>query len=189
VRGRVVERFDGRARYAVAHNSREGVDRNVVHRRRAGVDRDDGGPSLTDASTRARLADGALLLAGGALLASAFLPWVRHGPGHTLHGHALVDAVVALGNTVPGLSAARLTVLWYLIPAAGALTWVALGVVGPGSVATRIVTIAGLVAAIGAFVAFGRALGFESLGSGAFVALAGGLVGVAGAFVAPSRSR
>jgi hypothetical protein len=130
-----------------------------------------------------------LLLAGAALLASAFLPWVRQGPGHTLHGHALVDTVVALGNTVPGLSAARLTVLWYLIPAAGALVWISVGALGPGSIATRIVAIVALVAALAAFLAFGRALGFGALGSGAFLALTGGLVAVAGAFVAPSRSR
>jgi hypothetical protein len=146
---------------------------------------------------RRRAADGALLLAGAALLASAFLPWVRHGPGHTLHGHALVDTVVALGNTVAGLSAARLTVLWYVIPATGALIWVSVGALGPGSVATRVVAVVGVVAAFFAFVAFGHALGFGSLGSGAFVALGsgafvalgGGVVGVTGAFVAPSRSK
>src|SRR6185312_11498541 len=72
---------------------------------------------------REHLADGALLVGGAALLVSAFLPWAARGPGHSLHGHALVDAVVALGNTVPGMSAARLTVLWYLVPACGALAW------------------------------------------------------------------
>jgi hypothetical protein len=130
-----------------------------------------------------------LVLAGAALIFSAFLPWVRHGPGHTLHGHALVDTVVALGNTVPGLSAARLTVLWYVIPAAGALVWVTIGALGPGSLATRIVAVISLFAALGAFLAFGHALGFGALGTGAFFALGGGLVAVTGAFVAPSRSR
>jgi hypothetical protein len=130
-----------------------------------------------------------LLLAGAALLASAFLPWVRRGPGHTLHGHALVDTVVALGNTVAGLSAARLTVLWYLIPAVGALLWISVGALGPSAITTRVIAIVGLVVALGAFVAFGHALGIGALGSGAFVALAGGLIGVVGAFVAPSGSR
>ena len=41
-----------------------------------------------------------------------------------------------------------------------------------------------LVAALGAFLVFARALGVGSLGSGAFVALFGGVIGVAGAFVA-----
>jgi hypothetical protein len=158
-------------------------------RRDENDDCDDGGPSLSSAENRRRAADAALLVAGAGLLASVFLPWVRHGPGHTLHGHALVDTVVALGNTVAGLSAARLTVLWYVIPAAGALLWVAVGALGPGSIAARVVAVVALIAALGAFLAFGHALGFGALGSGAFVALGGGLVGVTGAFVAPSGSR
>jgi hypothetical protein len=114
------------------------------------------------------------------VLVSAWLPWVRRGPGRSLHGHALVDAVVALGNNVPGLSSARLTVGWYLVPACGALVWIALGLFGRRAVATRVVASATLaVVAVVTFV-FGRVAGFGDLGTGPLVALVGAaLVGLA----------
>jgi hypothetical protein len=131
---------------------------------------------------RARAADG-LLLAGGALLvAAAFLPWVRRGPGRSLHGNDLADAVVALGNNVPGLSGARLAVLWYLVPACGALTWVAFGVSGRASRTTRAVAVAAIVVAGAVTVAFGRAVGFGDLGLGPLVASVGALLVVVAAF-------
>ena len=127
------------------------------------------------------------MLAGGALLVgSAFLPWVRHGPGHSLHGHALADAVIALGNNVPGLSGARLTILWYLVPALGALTWIALGLFSNRPVVVRVVALCALVVAAGAAFAFGHAIGFGDLGSGPAVALAGAVCSTGGAFALTS---
>ena len=70
---------------------------------------------------RALIADGCFLVGGAALVASAFLHWIARGAGSGLRGHALVDALIALGKHVPALSAGRLTILWYLVPASGAL--------------------------------------------------------------------
>jgi hypothetical protein len=135
-------------------------------------------------SRRRHLAD-AVALAGGVLLVvSAWLPWVRRGPGRSLHGHALADAVVALANNdVPGVSAGRLAVGWYLVPILGALTWIVVGVahswprVQVGyAVATFVVV--GLIV-----VAFGRVVGFGDLGLGALVAAAGALLVPAGLLV------
>ena len=70
---------------------------------------------------RRRVAADALVIGGGALLvASAFMHWVSSGYGSGLRGHALIDAIIAVGRHFPGMSAARLTVLWYLVPASGA---------------------------------------------------------------------
>jgi len=127
------------------------------------------------------------VLAGGALLVgSAFLPWVRHGPGHSLHGHALADAVIALGNNVPGLSGARLTILWYLVPALGACTWVALGLFSNRPVVVRVVALGALVVAAGATLAFGHAIGFGDLGSGPAVAVLGAALSTEGSFALTS---
>jgi hypothetical protein len=114
-----------------------------------------------------------MLLGGALLVASAFLPWVRRGPGRTLHGHDLVDAVVALGNNVPGLSSGRLAVLWYLVPALGAATWAAVGLLGRASRTARVVAGVGAAVAALTVVAFGRVAGFGDLGLGALAALVG----------------
>jgi hypothetical protein len=125
-----------------------------------------------------------LCVAGGAaLLVSAFARWVRRGPGSRLRGHDLVDTLVALGRDLPGLSSARLTVLWYLVPALGAASWIAVGLTGPASRWTRGVAIAALVVSSLAFLAFARLAGLADLGIGAPLALAGGLALVAGAFL------
>ena len=88
------------------------------------------------------------------------------GPGSGLRGHALVDAVVALGKHVPALSAARLTIVWYLVPALGAAAWIACGLTGPRSTPSRIVAAAALIAALVAVVAFARLVGTARLGWG-----------------------
>jgi hypothetical protein len=144
---------------------------------------------LTD-DTRRRVGD-ALVLAGGlTLLTSAFLHWVRRGGGSGLRGHAVVDAVIAVGRDVPGVSATQLTVLWYLVPALGALSWITTGLHGSGSRATRVVAVAAVVAAMTALVVFGRLVGFADLGAGAYVALAGAAALVVGSWVvAPARPR
>jgi hypothetical protein len=136
---------------------------------------------------RRLLADVVVALGGGALLASSALPWARRGPGHSLHGHALVDAVIALGNTLPGLSAARLTVVWYVVPASGALIWIALGAAGPAHRATRVAAGVAALASTLAFIAFERVLGMSALGSGPFVALAGSCAALVGTTVVPPR--
>src|SRR6478672_8701073 len=100
------------------------------------------------ARRRALVSDGCYLVGGGALVASAFLRWIARGAGSGLRGHALVDALVALGKHVPAMSAGRLTVLWYLIPALGAGSWIAFGLAGARSRATRIVAVVGLVAVL-----------------------------------------
>ena len=61
------------------------------------------------------------------------------GDGSGLRGHALIDAIVAVGRHFPGMSAARLTVLWYLVPASGAASWIATGLRGAGQPLRRAV--------------------------------------------------
>src|SRR5436853_7905729 len=97
---------------------------------------------------RALLADGCYLAGGGALVASAFLHWIARGAGSGLRGHKLVDALIALGGHVPALSAGRLTVVWYLVPALGAVSWITFGVVGARTRSTRIVAVGALRVAI-----------------------------------------
>jgi hypothetical protein len=143
---------------------------------RGGGWRDDGDDhrgGSTLRATRLRVADWIALAGGAALVASIALHWVSSGPGSSLRGHDLVDAVVRLGRSVPGLSSARLTVLWYLVPALGALSWVTVGVWGAASRATRVVAIAATIAALLAVAAFARLTGLSDLGPGAFAAAAG----------------
>jgi hypothetical protein len=138
---------------------------------------------------RRRFADALVLIGGAALVASAFSHWVSSGYGSSLRGHALVDALIAVGRHFPGLSAARLTVLWYLVPALGAASWIALGIRGAGSRAARIVAAASVVAAGAAFGAFGWLIGFTHLGAGAWLAIVGAVALVAGSWLVVPQTR
>jgi hypothetical protein len=139
---------------------------------------------------RRRVAD-ALVLAGGALLvASAFTHWVSSGDGSGLRGHALVDALIAVGRHFPGLSAVRLTILWYLVPALGAASWIAAGLRGVASRAERVVAAAAAVVTVASFLAFGWLVGFSHLGLGAWMAVGGAAGLVIGSwFVAPRLTK
>jgi hypothetical protein len=129
------------------------------------------------------VADGIYLVGGAALVVSAFLSWVARGPGSGLRGHDLVDTVVALGNNVPALSAGRLTVLWYLIPALGAASWIAFGLVGARGPAARVIAGGGALMVAFTFGAFVRLVGWDRLGWGPKVALLGGFGLVLGAWL------
>jgi hypothetical protein len=137
------------------------------------------------AEGRGRPGADVLLLAGGAaLVASAFLHWLSDGPGSSLRGHDLIDALVALGDTLPGLSAARLTVLWYLVPGLGAATWVAAGLAGTGSALVRSLAWSALAVTTVVITAFARLAGTDDLGPGVAVSGFGALALVAGATLA-----
>jgi hypothetical protein len=142
-----------------------------------------------NAHRRRVAADVLVALGGAALVASAFAHWVSEGVGSGLRGHDLVDTIIALGRHLPGLTVTRLTVLWYLVPASGAASWIALGLRGAGDRATRVVAIvAGLVTA-GSVAAIGGLVGYSKLGFGAWLATAGAVALVIGAWaVAPRRS-
>jgi hypothetical protein len=129
----------------------------------------------------------AAALSGGTLMfVSAFMYWVSKGPGSGLRGHKLVDALVALGHNVPALSTARLTIVWYLIPALGAATWIVTGVFGIRSRAGHIVATVALLIGIVGYAAFVRLAGSSHLGWGPKVALIGAiLVGLASWVSAP----
>jgi hypothetical protein len=162
------------------------------------VERDDiDGAGLGAVSTmglrarRALVAEVAYVAGGAALFASAFVRWVARGAGSGLRGHALIDAVVALGGAVPGLSIARLTVVWYLVPAFGAVSWIACGLTGPRSRASRAVaavTLVTIVLIVGVFV---HLVGFARLGWGPKLAFGGAVVLAASAWlrVAPAPAR
>lgn len=135
-------------------------------------------------SRRTRLADGIAVVGGGALLASAFLHWVRRGPGHSLRGHDLVDTIVALGDTLPGLSAARLTVLWYLVPASGAATWIVVALRGASSGAALISALVITVVTLATVATFATLTSVASLGPGAWTATTGAALVLTSALVA-----
>jgi hypothetical protein len=81
------------------------------------------------------------------------------------------------------LSAARLTVLWYLVPALGAAAWIACGFTGPRGMTSRIVAVSALVVSLVSFVAFARMAGTAHLGWGPKLALAGGALMVLSAWL------
>jgi hypothetical protein len=133
---------------------------------------------------RVRLAELLCGAGGGALLASAFLHWVRRGAGSRLRGHDLVDTLITVGRDVPGATTSSLLVLWYLVPAMGALTWITLGLAGVDSRATRAVACAAAVVVAATLYVFARLAGAGDLGLGALLALLGAAAVVAGAFLA-----
>jgi hypothetical protein len=135
------------------------------------------------ARRRALVADGCYLVGGALLVASAFLHWIARGAGSGLRGHALVDAIVALGKHVPALSSGRLTIVWYLVPALGAASWIGFGLFGARGRATRIIGAAALVTVLVAFGAFRHLVGTARLGWGPKVALLGGVMLAVGAWV------
>jgi hypothetical protein len=138
---------------------------------------------------RRRVADALVVAGGAALVASAFVHWVSRGDGSGLRGHALIDALIAAGRHFPGLSAARLTVVWYLVPAIGALSWIATGLQGAGSRVARLVAASSVLAAGSALIAFGWLVGFAHLGAGAWLAPAGAAALVVSSWVIAPRPR
>jgi hypothetical protein len=134
------------------------------------------------------VADAGYLAGGAALFASAFLQWVTEGPGSGLRGHALVDAVVALGRQVPAMSTGRLTILWYLVPALGAASWVVGGLRGARDRVSRVVAGAAFTVSIVVALAFIRLVGLSGLGWGSKVAVAGAVVLCASAWWPPKRA-
>jgi hypothetical protein len=140
---------------------------------------------------RRRIAADTLVVGGGAaLVASAFTHWVSRGTGSGLRGHALIDAIIAVGRHFPGMSGGRLTVLWYLVPAAGAASWISVGLRGAGSRATRVIAVVAAIAAVASIAAIGWLVGYSDLGAGAWLALAGAVALVLASWVvAPRRAR
>jgi hypothetical protein len=133
--------------------------------------------------------DAFVTIGGGALIVSAFVHWISEGDGSGLRGHALIDAIVAIGRHFPGLSAARLTVLWYLVPASGAASWIATGLRGAGSRWARVAAAVAVCSAVLATIAFGWMVGFSHLGAGAWLALAGAAALVVSTWlIAPGRT-
>ncbi len=133
------------------------------------------------------LATSCYVAGGGAVLGSAFVHWVSRGPGSGLRGHALVDAVMALGNTLPGMSAARLTILWYVVPALGAASWIACGLAGPRALPARVVAVGALTTSTLVTVAFVHFVGVRRLALGPKAALAGAVACCAASWL-PARS-
>lgn len=122
------------------------------------------------------VADASFLVGGGAMFASAFVYWVTRGPGSGLRGHEMVDAVIALGRHVPALSAGRLTILWYLVPALGTASWIACGLTGARSRVSRVIAASALVVGVAITLAFVRAVGLSRLGWGPKLAFGGAIV-------------
>lgn len=136
---------------------------------------------------RARIADAISVAGGAALLGSAFLHWVRRGPGSSLRGHDLVDTVVALGSALPGLDATRLTLLWYLVPASGAVVWITVALAGTASRPMLVIALATASVTLATVVAFVRLTALADLDAGAWLAVAGAAL-VLGATLAARRA-
>ena len=122
------------------------------------------------------------------MLVSAFMQWVTRGAGSGLRGHALIDAVVALGRHVPVVSIGRLTILWYLVPASGAVSWIVCGLGGPRCRAARVVAGSALVMSVVTVGAFVRLVGVARLGWGPKLALAGAVALCLAAWLPSSRA-
>ncbi|MGQ0825368.1 MAG: hypothetical protein ACT4OX_10145 [Actinomycetota bacterium] len=133
-------------------------------------------------SARSRVADALCLVGGAALVASAFVHWVRRGAGSRLRGHDLVDTLVTVGRDLPGTTSANLTVLWYLVPALGAATWIAVGLTDARSRATRAVTAAAAAVVALTVLVFARLAGWRDLGLGPLLAVVGATAIVTGAW-------
>jgi hypothetical protein len=146
------------------------------------------GPRAVNRSP-SRLTDGATLAGGALLVLSSALHWVRRGPGATLRGHDLIDALVAIGRHVPALSSTRLAILWYLVPAMGALAWVVVGFASERRAVVRAHAIATAVIVAGVVLAFTRLTRWSRLGPGVPVALAGAALVLVAAFIRPNLRR
>ncbi len=95
----------------------------------------------------------------------------------------MIDAIVALGDTLPGLSAARLAVLWYLVPASGAALWIAVGLDAGRRTSAAVAALVTMLVVVG----FARLAGVGDLGAGAWLATGGAIVaGVAAGWRRPS---
>ena len=95
----------------------------------------------------------------------------------------MIDAIVALGDTLPGLSAARLAVLWYLVPASGAVLWIAVGFDAGRRTSAAVAALVTMLVVVG----FARLAGVGDLGAGAWLATGGAIVaGVAAGWRRPS---
>ena len=120
----------------------------------------------------------------------AFAHWVSRGDGSGLRGHALIDALIAVGRHLPGLSTARLPSSGISYRRRGALSWIATGLHGAGDRTTRIVAAVSVVSVAASLVAFGFLVGFAHLGIGSWLAVAGAAALVIGSWlIAPSRPR
>ena len=114
----------------------------------------------------------------------------RRGDGSGLRGHALIDAIVAVGRHFPGhVGGAAHGALVSRARARCARAGSRPALRGAGSRAARVVAVGGARRRVGRVVAFGRLVGFAHLGAGAWLALAGAVALVVGSwFVAPSRA-
>ncbi len=139
---------------------------------------------------RARASDACFVLGGVALLSAAFLHWVRRGPGAALRGHELIDAAARVANRVDGggWQVTALTIVWYLIPASGALAWVVVGFGDPkgrsGKAVAGIATLATSISVAG----LGTQLQWSRLGPGTVAASLGATLLIFGAAIPHPRS-
>ncbi len=125
-----------------------------------------------------------------ALLSAAFLHWVRRGPGAALRGHDLIDAIARIAQRTQfgGWQVALLTIVWYLVPATGALAWLVVGFGAPHARSGRAVAALALIATSLAVGAIGFRLHWNRLGIGADAAILGTILLLLGATIPPRRS-
>jgi hypothetical protein len=135
---------------------------------------------------RRRVADGGFVVGGALMLVSAFVPWVRRGAGSTLHGHALIDTIAAVGHQHGyGTATTLLAIAWYAIPACGALAWVVVGFDVHGATGRAVAAIACVITAV-VDVFFATKVGTRA-GSGVYAA-ALGAVTLAVSAVVPQKA-
>jgi hypothetical protein len=114
-------------------------------------------------------------VAGGALLViSSLCFWVSSGAGSTLRGHALIDAIESLSHGHSSAWTTVLTLVWYAVPACGALAWIVVGFGDPQGPSGRALAIATAVIVATIDVYFFAKVGSRA-GLGVYLAAAGAL--------------
>ncbi len=136
---------------------------------------------MTDA--RRRAGDAAFVVGGALLALSALLHWVSRGNGSTLRGHALMDAIESLSHGRSSAPVTLLTVLWYAVPACGALAWIVVGFGDPRGPSGRATAVAALAVTAAVDTYFWVKVGTRA-GPGVYVAAAGAIALALGTVVA-----
>ena len=100
--------------------------------------------------------------------------WVRSGAGSTLRGHALIDTLNSLAHGQSSAWVTVLTLLWYAVPACGALAWIVVGFGDPRARSGRATALAAVIVTATIDVYFFTKVGTR-VGAGVYLAAAGAL--------------
>lgn len=134
--------------------------------------------SASETHPTQRIALGATLAGGAALVSSALLPWTSNGVMSSRSGVQAANLVLSGQGTLPGLPPAWIALAWYSVPVLGAALWIATGLDSRTRTwrTTGRVAVASAVPALIVATAVGWAAGLDNLGVGAWCDIAGASV-------------